>query len=158
MGTTRSLPNRRNLFASSSDPIVTALNEDASKTQEHFFRSWCLRRYAGFGRAILMDTTKVGRSAHPDRKERQKHGPGDLTGFETGWRFQDPGQCKTAFLAQLCLSQGAGVSIILPTLPRKPWYCFPKDLGTQPQPVKRLSFSASECLKTDLHFRISQEH
>src|SRR5579863_3881362 len=84
--------------------------------------------------------------------------PGISSGAKTGWGFPEPGQRKTAFLTQLCLSQGAGVSIILPTLPRKPWYCFPNDLGTQLQPLERLSFSASECLKIGFHFRISQEH
>lgn len=132
-------------------------------------------------------------------------------GCKAGWKFLDPRGRKTAFLVQLCLSQGAGVSIILPTLPRKPWYCFPtakpewmyaeateresmrptgtwfprtelclrdegsgdraesregtrrlwfrrNDVGTQLQWVRRLHFSASECLKIDLHFRISQEH
>jgi len=38
----------------------------------------------------------------------------------------------------------------------KLWICR-NDHGTQPQ-LKRLSNSASECLKIDLYFRISQEH
>src|SRR5947207_14946288 len=77
---------------------------------------------------------------------------GDSVGSQTVLTLLDPYQPKSAFLTQRCLSQGAGVSIIHPTLPRKPWYCFPNDLGTQPQRVKRLPHSASECLKIDLHF------
>jgi hypothetical protein len=43
----------------------------------------------------------------------------------TGLTLLDPCQRKAIFLVQLCLSGGAGLSIILPTLPRKPWFCFP---------------------------------
>src|SRR5215472_17267417 len=83
---------------------------------------------------------------------------GHSTERKTGRFLVDPCRPKTVFLTQLCLSQGAGVSIILPTLPRKPRFCFPNDPGTQPSLLERLSHAASECLKIDLHFRISQEH
>ena len=73
------------------------------------------------------------------------------TARRTGPFLVGPRQPKSAFLMRLCLSQGAGVSIILPTLPRKPWFCFPNDLGTQPPQLEGLSHSASECLKIYLH-------
>src|SRR6266700_3602379 len=106
----------------------------------------------------LRNTREVGGAGRRASDASDRLDSGRSTGYEAGRWLLDPCQRKTAFLMQHCLSQGAGVSIILPTLPRKPWYCFPKDLGTQPQPPERLSYSASECLNEDLHFRISQEH
>jgi hypothetical protein len=62
-----------------------------------------------------------------------------------------------AFLVQLRLSRGAGLSIILPTPQWKPWYRLP----VTPVLNRRLEtvvLSARECLNIVLHFGNSQEH
>lgn len=82
--------------------------------------------------------------------EMYERDPGISAESKTGWKFLDPCGRKTGFLTQHCLSQGAGVSIILPTLPRKPWYCFPtaNQSGCMPKPQ-----NASQCDRQEGGFR-----
>jgi len=79
----------------------------------------------GSRKVVFADACRADRFAPLIPDGVPEHRTGVSTLYKSAPSPVDPHQPKTAFLVQLCLSQGAGVSIILPTLPRKPRYCFP---------------------------------
>ena len=80
---------------------------------------------------------------------------GGICGAGAGVLKSGPVRPEFFTVLQLRLSEGAGLSIILPSPHRTPWYCnpsSPRDSTGWTVP------SVSECLKIESHFGISQEH